>query len=92
MHGAANQRVFDVPAAGGFLLTEASPQLEALFEPGRELATYAGPDDVSDQCARFAADPAARAAITTAARRRIALEHTYAHRAARRLATLKALR
>mgnify|MGYP003819227401 CR=1 FL=1 len=92
MHGAANQRVFDVPAAGGFLLTEASPQLEALFEPGRELATYAGPDDVSDQCARFAADPAARAAITTAARRRIALEHTYAHRAARMLATLKALR
>ena len=92
MHGAANQRVFDVPAAGGFLLTEASPQQEALFEPGRELATYAGPDDVSDQCARFAADPAARAAITTAARRRIALEHTYAHRAARMLATLKALR
>jgi len=92
MHGAANQRVFDVPAAGGFLLTEASPQLEELFEPGQELATYAGPEDVREQSARFVADPAARTAITTAARRRIAFEHTYAHRAARILATLKALR
>lgn len=90
MHGAANQRVFDVPAAGGFLLTEASPQLADLFEPHTECAIYTGANDVLETCRRFTADPATRAAITAAARRRIEREHTYAHRAARILAALKA--
>lgn len=89
MAGAQNQRVFDVPAAGGFLLTDYSPQLAALFEPGVEVATYAGPDDVHEQCARFLHDAPARAAIVAAARRRIAAEHTFAHRLAFMLQKVK---
>ena len=37
MPGAVNQRVFDVPACGAFLLTDHRRQLEDLFEPGREV-------------------------------------------------------
>ena len=35
MKGAVNQRIFDGPAAGGFVLTDWRPQMEALFEPRR---------------------------------------------------------
>lgn len=91
MHGAANQRLFEVPAAGGFLLTDAGPQVEALFEPGREVATYAGPEAVGEACARYLADAPARAAMIRAARRRIRHEHTYGHRAAAMLQALKAM-
>jgi spore maturation protein CgeB len=91
MHGAPNQRVFDVPAAGGFLLTEAGPQLEALFEPGREVAVYAGPGDVLGQCRRYLHDEPARMALLRAGQRRIEHEHTYGHRAAALLAALKTL-
>lgn len=90
MHGAQNQRVFEVPAAGGFLLTDASAQLESLFEPGREVAVYAGPEDAAEACARALADAPARAAMLRAARRRLRHEHTYGHRAAAMLHVLKA--
>ena len=92
MHGTPNQRVFDVPAAGGFLLTDASPQLAALFEPGTEVATYDGAHDVVSRCQRYLRDAPARTAIMAAARRRIAHEHTFGHRLAVILQTLKELR
>jgi spore maturation protein CgeB len=91
MLGAANQRVFDVPAAGGFLLTDAGQHLGTLFEVGPEVAVYNGPADVLDQCQRYLHDEAARSAITRAARRRIEHEHTYGHRAAAMLHALKTL-
>lgn len=92
MHGAQNQRLFDVPAAGGFLLTDWSPQLEGLFDPGSEVATYAGPTDARQQCERYRQDATARASIIQAARRRIEHEHTFGHRVASLLHTLKAMR
>ena len=80
MKGAVNQRVFDVPACRAFLLTDARRQLERLFEPGREVAVYDGPEDAAGQLERFLADAGARAAIARAGQRRVLAQHTYPRR------------
>ncbi|EKO37512.1 MAG: hypothetical protein B193_3810 [Solidesulfovibrio magneticus str. Maddingley MBC34] len=80
MKGAVNQRVFDVPAAGGFVLTDAREQLAALFTPGRETAVYAEPGEIEALARHYLAHPAERERLSRAARERILAEHTYEHR------------
>lgn len=80
MKGAVNQRVFDVPACGGFVLTDGQEQLAGLFEPGREVLQYADPEEIPGLVERLLADAPLRAKVTAAARRRILAEHTYEHR------------
>jgi hypothetical protein len=69
LNGDLNQRVVEVLAAGGCLLTDRlAPQagLELLFEPGRHLRLYNGPDDLITQARALMADPASAAAIAAA--------------------------
>jgi len=80
MKGAVNQRVFDVPASGGFVLTDAREQLARLFEPERETAVYASVGEIKDRVRHYLDHPAERRRITAAARQRILAHHTYAHR------------
>jgi len=80
MKGAVNQRVFDVPACGGFVLTDRREQLDKLFEPGREVVTYDAPEEIPALVARLLADDAERERVSWAARRRILAEHSYEHR------------
>lgn len=80
MKGAVNQRVFDVPAAGAFVLTDHRQQMEDLFEPGREVAFFRDPAEVPELVRRYLDHPAERERIVAAARRRILAEHTYEHR------------
>lgn len=89
MKGAVNQRVFDVPACGGFVLTDRREQLEALFEPGREVAVYESPEDIAQLTGRYLRDESERRRITRAAQRRIRSEHTYAHRMTRLLEVMR---
>ncbi|MEZ7198278.1 CgeB family protein [Pseudodesulfovibrio karagichevae] len=77
MKGAVNQRVFDVPACGAFLLTDHREQMEDLFDLDREAAVYRDVEEIPGLVERFAADPAARTAVSRAASRRILAEHTY---------------
>lgn len=83
MKGAVNQRVFDVPAAGAFLLTDQRRQMEELFEPGKEVAVYTSPEEVPEACARWLADTRGRQRLARAARARVLAQHTYEHRMAR---------
>ena len=80
MKGAVNQRVFDVPACGGFLITDHRRQMEELFEPGREVIVYEHPDEIQGLVERWLTDESGRRAVTEAARKRILAEHTYDHR------------
>ena len=89
MKGAVNQRVFDVPCAGAFLLTDHRRQMEDLFEPGREIVCYHSRGEIPDLIARYLAAPAERAAVTERARARILAEHTYDHRMAALLAAVR---
>ncbi len=80
MKGAVNQRVFDVPACGGFVLTDYREQMEALFEPDSEIVFYKSRSEIGPKLKRWLTDDAGREKITAAARKRIMAEHTYEHR------------
>lgn len=80
MKGAVNQRIFDVPAAGAFVLTDWREQMGNLFEPGQEVISYADPEEIPELVEFYLKNPAARQKIALAARKRILAEHTYEHR------------
>ncbi len=89
MASAVNQRVFDCPAAGGFLLTDAQSALSEHFDPDREVACYGSVEECVDLVDWYARHPEARRVITQRARDRIFAEHTYAHRLKRMAEVLK---
>ncbi len=80
MKGALNQRVFDVPASGGFLLTDYREQLDGAFEVGREVVCYHDVEEMGDLVRHYLAHPSQRLEIAQQARMRIEKEHSYAHR------------
>jgi len=82
MKGAVNQRVFDVPCCGAFLLTDYRKQMEDLFEPGREIVFYNHPDEIPGLVDIYLNAPEKRHRIAEAARKRVLAEHTYDHRMA----------
>ena len=77
MKGAVNQRVFDVPAAGAFVLTDWREQMDQLFEPEKEVAFYREPAEATELARFYLEHPAARNSIVQAARKRILAQHTY---------------
>jgi spore maturation protein CgeB len=80
MANAVNQRVFDVPASCGFLLTDYRAQIADLFDPGREIATYRCIEELNEMIKKYLSDRQEANRITHAARKRILHEHTYVHR------------
>lgn len=80
MPHAVNQRVFDCPAAGGFLLTDTQSDLAELFEVDSEIAGYSSLEECVDKFRYYLRHPGARLEIIENARNRVLKEHTYAHR------------
>ncbi|MDR2124129.1 MAG: glycosyltransferase [Desulfovibrio sp.] len=91
MKGAVNQRVFDVPATGSFLLTDYREQVERLFEPGREIVCYRTPEEAGALAREYLARPEARRRTAAAARRRILHEHGYDHRLRTLMDTMRSI-
>jgi spore maturation protein CgeB len=79
MASAVNQRVFDCPSAGGFLISDHQADLDHLFEPD-EIVTYRSLDELGELIPRYLAEPAERMAVVERAQRRIAAHHTIRHR------------
>ena len=80
MKGGVNQRVFDVPACGGFLLTDSRAQLDNMFKAGSEVICYNHPDEINDLARYYLKHPAKRTNIVDKACTRVLKEHTYMHR------------
>lgn len=80
MKGAVNQRIFDVPACGGFILTDYREQMENLFEPETEVVSYKNVEEINELLEKYLREPVLRKKISVAARKRIVAEHTYDHR------------
>lgn len=80
MKGAVNQRVFDVPACGGFVLTDHREQMEELFEPNKEIIFYRSIEEIKELVCHFLDRPSERARVSREARKRILAQHTYEHR------------
>ncbi|MDR2301778.1 MAG: glycosyltransferase [Deltaproteobacteria bacterium] len=74
-----NQRVFDVPASGAFLLTDRRSQIHNLFDPD-EIATYQDPIDAADQARFYLKKPELRSRIAHKAYQRVIRDHLYVHR------------
>jgi spore maturation protein CgeB len=79
MPTAVNQRVFDVPLASGFVLTDRQPDLTELFDES-EVATYGSPGELSEMALFFIEHESERNKISAAAKTHILAEHTYEHR------------
>ncbi len=77
MKGAVNQRVFDVPACGGFILTDYRNQMEDLFDMDTEIIVFHSRDEIPEQIQRLLSDKQKRNKVIQAARRRILSQHTY---------------
>lgn len=72
----ATIRTFDVLACGGFALVEHNPDLEQLFELGRELETYRTLAELKEKAAYYATHPDERRAIATRGREAVLARHT----------------
>lgn len=73
-------RVFEVPACGGFLLTQPAEDLHDYLQPSRDCATFETVDDLVDQVRYYLQHEDERQAIAAQGYRRTLEEHTYAAR------------
>ncbi len=91
MKGAVNQRIFDVPACNGFVLTDWREQMDDLFEPHKEIAFYTEPEEIPELIQYYLKNPQKRAHIASAARKRVLAEHTWEHRLAKLLQDMRSV-
>ncbi len=75
-----NQRHFDVWAAGGFCLTDATPGLDLFPQELAEPVTFRRPEDIPRLAARFRADPEGKRELAARWRSLILAEHNYGQR------------
>lgn len=79
MPTAVNQRVFDVPASGGFILNDMQDDLLELFDKN-EVATYSSIEELQEKVEFYYKNEVERKKIIERAFYRISKEHTYLHR------------
>ena len=75
--GALNTKMYEIPASGGFMVTDYFPEVLERFRAD-EVALYDPADDESliAVVKRYLSDPEARQEVVTRARKRIFEEHT----------------
>ena len=74
---ANNMRLYEATGVGSLLLTDEGSNLAELFEPGREVVTYAGVDDLVEKARHYLAHDEERRAIAAAGQARTLRDHTY---------------
>jgi len=79
---ANNMRLFEATGVGACLLTEVAPNLESLFRPGSEVATYDSPENLVRIAGALLDDDAGSRAIAARGQQRTLAEHTYRQRMA----------
>lgn len=75
-----NQRDFNCPLVGGFLLTDWVVDAEQFFVPNEEMVFYEDINDLTSKIEFFLSHEDERFAIIEAGKRRVLKEHTYAAR------------
>jgi spore maturation protein CgeB len=79
MKDGLNQRVFEVPATGAFLLTDYKEALFEIFDP-KEVVTYRTLEEARDKLTHYLGYPETRRQVASRTRERILSQHTYVHR------------
>ncbi|MFB3787615.1 MAG: glycosyltransferase [bacterium] len=75
--GSLNQRDFNAPLAGGFLLSDWVPAAGRYFIPGEEAVYWSDLDDLRRKTAYYLAHPEEREKIIQRGRERVSREHAY---------------
>jgi len=70
-------RDFEIPMSGGLYLTEYHPELERVYDIGKEIVTYRGFEDLLEAIRRLLDNPAEADAIRRAGLRRARRDHTW---------------
>ena len=70
-------RTFEVPGAGGFLLTEYTPGLEAVYTIGKEIDIFHNPKELAEKIKYYLAHFDKRDQIALAGYERTRSDHTY---------------
>jgi spore maturation protein CgeB len=89
MKTAVNQRVFDVPACGGFLLSDYQEDMDIFFEVGTEAVCFRSNEEAVSLASHYLEHDAERKRLSDAARRRVLAEHTYEKRMAELVAEMQ---
>jgi len=85
-------RTFEVPGAGGFLLTEVAPGLERYFDSDKEIAAFESPDQLVARARHFLEHPDQRDAVANAGHTRTMTDHSYERRLSEILAKVEPVR
>lgn len=83
------QRVWDVLACGGFLITNYQSEIPEYFVPGEHLEVYESLDDLTDKCAYYLEHPDHAKEIAQNGLMLMKEKHTYLHRITSMIETLK---
>jgi spore maturation protein CgeB len=89
MPAAVNQRVFDVPCSGSFVISDDQKDMHELFDVGNDAIVYESPEDLREKTKFYLSHDDLRLSIVSKARNRILNEHTYTFRIRRILQMLK---
>lgn len=88
MKGAVNQRIFDAPATGSFVLTDWREQMDALFTPD-EMACYHDVSEIPEKVRYYLSHEDERKKMTQKARQRVLQCHTWSQRIKQMLDIMK---
>ncbi|GEM_PF-689534 len=80
MPSAVNQRIFDIPLSGSFVISDNQPDCAELFETGKEIIIYKNIAELKDILEYYKKSASGRSSIVDAAIKRIREQHTYYHR------------
>jgi spore maturation protein CgeB len=80
MKEAVNQRVFDVPACGAFILTDYQKSLDELFDVGKEIIVYRDKEEIPGLVKYYLDNPGKREGVAGKGMERVVKEHTYKRR------------
>ena len=80
MPSSVNQRVFDIPLSGSFVISDNQKDLLEFFDHNTELAIFETIEDLRDKARFYLTHETDRYKIIDAAQKRIKREHLYVHR------------
>jgi hypothetical protein len=79
-HYANNMRLYEATGVGSLLLTDDKTNLAELFEPGREVVTYANADELVERARHYLEHEDQRREVAAAGQARTLAEHSYERR------------
>lgn len=86
---AMNLRLYEVPAAGGFLLTDWVEEIDRYFEQDKHVVCWRSLDELNDKARFYLAHDAARRRIARAGHEHVLNNHSYASRVRELLALIR---